>query len=174
LDGLASYAVAINDRGTVVGLSGEKSWIWRNDEIWALPNPAKLGGLYVRDINNDGKAVGFGSLSLSRGRWAVLWNEDKLQILPSLSTTSDVDDVALSINQRDWIVGSSSSDSGKTVACVWHENKVYDLNKLVQGDRRGIRLLEARFVSDNGAICGIAKRNGKAVDFILYPLLAES
>jgi uncharacterized membrane protein len=72
---------------------------------------------------------------------------------------------ATSINNKGWISGCCSNDSGAR-AVVWIDNTIYDLNQFLPADS-GWVLEYARGVNDQGQIVGTGLYNGKYETFVL-------
>ncbi len=98
-----STALAMNERGDVVGQSGGRAVLWRNGRIVDLGTPAGSFSSAV-DINEHGDVVGY---SLIGGTYqAFLWRRGRLVDLRALP--GDQWSIPNAINDRGEIVGYSN------------------------------------------------------------------
>lgn len=127
LDGLRhSSAVAINERGQVIGWSapalGEderlppkpRAFIWQNGKLTDL---GTLGGASAIPfaINDRGQVVG--QSQTRDGRWhAFVWETGRMTALPTLGGKVSA---ALAINDEGWIVGWSRTPKDVKHAVLW-------------------------------------------------------
>lgn len=179
-----SAATAINERGQVVGISGDcdvavgqassrHAVIWDGDRVTELEN---LGGAMWHTpmaINDRGDAVGF-SLSTDPedpGFRAAFWSRHGgVQNLGTLE--GDASSQAHSINARGQVVGISAGGEKGRRAFIWREGgEMIDLNELVLPGYAGT-LLDARHISDSGVITGAAEHwaTGDTVPFVATPV----
>lgn len=95
-----------------------------------------LGGSnsYARDINNNGKVVGY-SDTIMQSQHATLWDNF---LASDLGTLGGANSQANAINDNDWIVG-------------WSENSVYDV--------RGVRWSQPSVTLDLGSLNNTGSRN---------------
>ncbi len=115
LPGLAgaamSVAVALNDRGEVVGFSGaafpmSRPVVWGRGGVRELPVPGGfLGGMAV-GINNRGTVVGALITEAGRAK-AVVWRDGGVVVLPLAGASGEVQGWANAVNERGWIAGMS-------------------------------------------------------------------
>jgi probable HAF family extracellular repeat protein len=165
------FAVAINERGLVVGSSGNcatpdaHAVLWQphdegeaqnEGERFIVTNLGSLGGTASndpQDINNAGQVVG--SSSLSDGTiHAFLWTPDKgMQDLGTLP--GDVMSFGNGINRRGQVVGSSLDANGNTRAFVRQNGVLTDLNTLIPAGS-SLFLFDAFGINDRGDIVGDA------------------
>ena len=179
-----SAATAINNRGQVVGISGEcdvavgrfsalRSVMWEKGEPTELPN---LGGQTWHTpmaMNDSGDVVGFsnppGDVNGSFIVHAFLWTRQSgiidLGTLPGDSTSQ-----ALGINSRREVVGVSTSKANRNRAFLWKEGVMYDLNKIA-GAGFADSLVTAQHINEAGKITGrlFQKSTGKAVPYMAAP-----
>lgn len=145
----ASAAVDINDRGQVVGISGDcdqavgrfsarRAVMWDRDEIIDLGN---LGGTAWHtpvSINARGQVVGFSNLpddgSGGFNAQAFIWTEhDGMEPLGTLS--DDSLSQANSINVWSQVVGGSCCSGPSSWRAVkWQNGEIVDLNTRITGD----------------------------------------
>ena len=162
----SSAATAINDKGQVVGISGQcgiavggvsamSAVIWENGVPRDIGN---LGGHTWNTptaINNDGTVVGF---SLPEGQdgtrnyEAFIWTEeDGVRSLGK--SAGDIRNAAFGINEKGQVVGLARSASGVR-ALLWENGEMIELNsRTVAGSPH---LLYANDINDRGEIVGQA------------------
>jgi len=155
-------AVAINDRGEVVGGSGMcapvSPAIGAHALLWHNGVPKNLGGFGGKtsnlawDINNRGHIVGFSDLTGDTATHAFLWKNGKMTDLGTLP--GDVFSFAFGVNERDQIVGESCDASFNCRAFVWQDGVMRDLNALVRDLSLSLTLAES--INRDGEITGIA------------------
>jgi probable HAF family extracellular repeat protein len=115
-----SHAVAISERGQIVGESSAASGkrrpvLWRNGKITAL---ATLGGGFSETvaINERGQIIGASVPAGGSVVHAFLWQTGRTI---DLSTLGGAESGAAAINEHDQIVGVSNTASGKRHAVLW-------------------------------------------------------
>ncbi len=161
-------AVAINDAGQAVGISGicdiaigrftaRHAVLWEDGGVIDLGN---LGGEFWNTptaINQSGTVVGFAGVEGDpdgNALQAFIWTEsDGMQMLPGLP--GDVDIEAYGINNSGVAVGLSCDSAGVCKAVRWDEGVVTDLNTLKQSGFSD-RLETAKGINDRGEIAGRA------------------
>jgi len=169
----SSAAVAINNRGQVVGISGicdravgrlsaRVAALWDKGEVIELGNLGAPHWATATAINQQGDVVGFASqpdagpddLLFS----AFLWTRrGGIQDLPELP--GDNDSEAYGINERGEVVGVSCNANGCR-AVIWRNGKVEDLNKFKRSYTG--HLETAKAINDLGEITGRAIINPSA------------
>jgi probable HAF family extracellular repeat protein len=152
LGGPGSEAVAINNRGQIVGSSDTKGdeeihvVLWQKGKKRDL---GTLGGTYgaAYDINERGQIAG--SASTKANRWdpthAFLWENGKMR---DLGTLGGRDSEAVAINESGQIVGSSMTKGGVYHAFLWENGKMRDLGTF------GGKSSKATAINDRGQIVG--------------------
>lgn len=166
-------AVAINNNGQVVGISGtcdqavgrfsaKHAVLWQNGIITDLGN---LGGAAWNTpdaINNRGQIVGFsdlpGDADGSPNFHAVLWTNNEPQCgghcLDLGTLSGDILSEATGINNLGQIVGVSIGANGSR-AFLWENGKMTDLNTLVLPGTT-LQLVSTGDINDSGEITGSA------------------
>ena len=180
-----SAATAINDRGQVVGISGEcdvavgrrsatHAVLWENGTVHDLGN---LGGDFWHTpmaINARGDVVGFGNppggdIDADDLR-AFLWTRGG-GIENLGKRDQDGLSQALDINARGQIVGVSCGDLCSAV--LWLDRKLYVLQDLAPGFTG--YLWSARSINDAGQITGrMYDANGTPMAYVATPVAAPS
>lgn len=180
-----SAAVAINDHGQVVGISGacgtavggvsaRHAVLWDTD---GRPhNLGNLGGSQWNTpiaINDAGVVAGFvnvpgGSTPASLFPHAFVWRADTgmrdLGTLPG-----DQISEGLGMNDRDEIVGEScQAHFANCRAFLWHHGQMSSLNEIATGSDG--TLVNAGDINDRGEITGTASVGGGTVAYIATPL----
>jgi probable HAF family extracellular repeat protein len=159
-------AVAINDRGQIVGISGpcadddgmgaRHAVLWENGTVTNLGN---FGGQYFNTaaaINSFGQIAGWSDLAndtalCTPACHAFLWTKSggiqDLGVLPG-----DQNSLAYGINDQGQVVGQSIDAEGNSRAFIWQNGKMTDLNTLTPPGSPF--LLFAGDVNDEGEITG--------------------
>lgn len=179
-----SAATAINDRGMVVGISGEcdvavgrrsalRSVLWHHGRVIDIGD---LGGDMWHtpmDINERGDVVGFsnpaGVVGITFAPHGFFWSKrDGIVDLGTLP--GDAVSQAVGINNRRQVVGVSSGPSGNS-AVLWENGVPRDLNGM-KGDFPH-RLIVAQHINDRGVIVGRAVLTGTTtqVPFVATPVI---
>ena len=142
-------AVALNDRGDIVGSSSigssnpglQRAVIWRNggppEELGAFPGEYTQGAL----INNRGQVIGYGP-----GGW-FLWDQGAVQPGASLGGAYTL---VHDWNDRGEVVGWSLDAAGSPHAYVWRDGRTTDLGGAQPGDV----WFAARYINERGDILG--------------------
>jgi len=153
-DGVAG---AINDEGQAVGFTGTcgpvHAVLWENGKATDLGN---LGGTssMASDINNRGQVVGTSNLAGDITHHAFIWTKDDgMQDLGTLYGLPV--SWAQAINNKGQAVGFSQDFSNNTVASLWQDGVLTDLNTLIPSNSP-LFLIEALGINDRGQIAGYA------------------
>jgi probable HAF family extracellular repeat protein len=170
-------AGAINDKGQAVGFTGTcgpvHAVLWENGKATDL---GSLGGATFNlafDINNRGQVVGSSDLAGDTTHHAYLWTKDDgMQDLGTLYGLPV--SVAQAINNKGQVVGFSQDFSNNTVASLWQDGVLTDLNTLIPPNSR-LFLVEALGINDRGQIAGYAfdTSTGQAPAFLATPCDAK-
>lgn len=178
-----SAATAINDRGQVVGISGDcdqavgrgsakRAVIWEHGRVTALPD---LGGPFWHTpmaINGRGDVVGFsnppnGNVEGDSLR-AFLWTRSRgIRDLGRLD--GDANSQALDINARGQVVGASCVATCR--AFLWEDGSLHKLQDLVD-PAFPHTLWSARGINDRGQITGrlIESGTNRRLAYIATPI----
>jgi probable HAF family extracellular repeat protein len=180
-----SAATAINDRGQVVGISGEcdvavgefsarHAVLWQGDQVIDLGN---LGGMWWHtpmDINQRGDVVGFsdppGDQSGGFIAQAFIWTQ-AAGIQPIHTLAGDPFSEALAVNNQRQVVGVSFGGANGSRAFLWQDGVLSDLNSLIAGGSSDV-LQSAQDITEDGRITGRVKQaaTGQVVMYIAYPI----
>jgi len=153
-------AIAINERGQIVGRSGDctnpsfHALIWQNGQATDLGN---FGGAINHtpvDINNRGQVVGASDLPGDEVGRAFLWDNGVLINLGTLP--DDVASAAYGINSKGQIVGGSYDADGNSRPFLWQDGIMTDLNSLVSTDSSFFLLDATGKINASGQIAGLA------------------
>jgi probable HAF family extracellular repeat protein len=185
---VATAATGINDRGEVVGISGDCDVaVGRKSARYAVlwdkkGNPhilGNLGGAYWHTpnaINDNGDVVGFsnppGGTADNFIPHAFLWTKERgIEDLKTLD--GDATSQARGINARRQVVGVSSGPGGSR-AFLWEDGKIKDLNAMVEPGFPD-RLISAQGITNDGRITGalVEKSSGKTLAYIATPRRRE-
>jgi probable HAF family extracellular repeat protein len=170
------YAFANNDRGQVVGGSGNCSTnmsahalLWQNGTV---TNLGSLGGQMNNEpenINNLGEVVGFSDLPGDTTFHAFLWTK-KTGIQDLGTLRGDVLSYAFGINNLGQVVGGSCDASGICRAFLWQDGRMTDLNTLLSPNAP-LYLVYAYDINDRGEIVGEAyqQSTGDNPPFLAIP-----
>ena len=158
-----SSASGINDAGQVVGTSYSsdgrpRAFLWSDGvmiDLGALPGHIQAG---ANDINDRGQVVGR-SVDADWTPHAFLWSDGVMTDLGANWTTHGINDAGQ-------VVGTRMTGEMAVAAVLWEDGTLIDLNDLLPPDS-GWELLEARKISDNGAIVGWGLHNGEMHAFYL-------
>jgi probable HAF family extracellular repeat protein len=190
----ASEAYAINNSGTVVGISNvipegflpftlsagnrtdsmyTHAFMWRNGNSRNLGSPFGYRSSYATAISEANEVAGYAVRSTEdRYTRAFLWKNGKMQLLDvPLEQASR----ANGINSRGQIVGyagsfyeQASPFAFKTRAVLWENGGVLDLNNMIPQDS-GWLLTEAYGINDAGQIVGAGRYKNARRAFLLTP-----
>ena len=160
--GASTRALGINNRGDIVGVSGDEA---RRGVLWAARGtPLTLGTLAgfmhseAVSINESGDIVGFamGTDRASQRSRAVLWAPGGRSIRDLGALVDGGDSRARDVNARGEVVGISMSPDGHSRAFLWTARTgMVDLNTLVS--LPGLELIDALSVNRNGDIVAVAQ-----------------
>ena len=171
-----SAATAINDRGQVVGISGDcdvavgqlsakHSVIWENGKPERIPDLGGEAWHTPMALNERGEVVGFSNPKEVPGidfqPFGFLWTETT-GTRPLMPLKGDVFSQAFAINEEGLVVGRSCGGSGCR-AVIWRNRKAIDLNTLI-GDHPHV-LAAARDINDEGVITGNLVKQGTDSNF---------
>jgi len=180
-----SAATAINDKGQVVGISGDcdvavgefsalHSVLWDHGTVTDIGDLGGDAWHTPMDINEQGDVVGFsnpaGVVGADFNPHAFLWTRaggiQDLKTLPG-----DANSQALGINAGRQVVGVSTGAINR--AFVWENGVMKDLNTLV-GPGFPDLLIVAQHINDAGVIVGRAVPHGTSVQvpFVATPVVA--
>jgi len=153
-------AYAINDRGQVVGWSGDcvsnttaHALLWNNGKV---VNLGSLGGVtnnVAASINNLVEVTGNSDLSGDATYHAFLWRNGKMTDLGTLP--GDYLSYGNAINDEGQIVGASCDINGNCRPFLWENGTMIDLNTLIPANSN-LYLLDASTINDLGEIVGYA------------------
>ncbi len=181
LGGTCGFAVDLNNRGQVVGLSdlpGDQHWhafLWDRRQHPNLKDLGTLGGGNSSPIanNDEGEITGWGALPGDNSIHAALWKHGKVTDLGAVG--SDPCSLGFSINSTTKIVGISVpgcdfSNNPAWRAFLWEDGgPMVDLNTLVSPGSP-LHLTDPDTINDRGEIAGFGfLPNGDKHAFLLIP-----
>jgi len=157
-------ALAVNDRGQVVGGSGIcgpvssavslHAVLWRDGSVSDLGNLGGVMNNVASGINNRGEVIGLSDLAGDATFHTFLWTEDKgMQDLGTLP--GDILSSPQGINYQGEVVGTSCDASGNCRAFLWQDGVMTDLNTLVCPGT-SLYLTQGYDINDRGEIVGEA------------------
>jgi probable HAF family extracellular repeat protein len=150
-------ASAVNDAGVVVGRSDtlddtNHAVLWREGRAIDL---GTLGGWNsaASDVNAHGTVVGWSETEpgVHAGRVPFIWRDGSMVSLVTLGAHADF--VPVSINDREWVVGSSRTKEGLTHGFVWQDGEMVDLGTLVRGVYQTSHAVD---IDNSGRVVGYA------------------
>ena len=178
-----SAATGINNRGQVVGISGEcdiavgqlsaqHSVLWEKDTVIDIGDLGGDAWHTPMDIDDAGDVVGFsnplGVIGINFSPHAFLWTKAggirDLRTLPG-----DANSQALGVNSSLQVVGVSSGATNR--AFLWENGVMQDLNSLLGPDFPDV-LIVAQHINEDGVIVGRAVLHGttRQVPFVATPV----
>jgi probable HAF family extracellular repeat protein len=179
----ATAATAINDKGQVVGISGDCDRAFgrftaKHNVLWEKGVPVNIGDLggvawnTPMAINRKGEVVGFSNTSAAAGAafQAHAFLSTKPGKIEDLGTLGDDPySQALGINENRQVVGVSYSASFRCRAFLWEHGVMIDLQEQASGYSN--RLCSANDINDLGQITGEAvTATGAHVPFLANPV----
>jgi probable HAF family extracellular repeat protein len=183
-DGLA---LAINDRGQIVGSSGTCTTfqpvalnnllgvhpiLWENGKAIDLGNlggtTGVAGGNIAWNLNNRGEVIGVSDLAGDTSFHAFLWT--KATGMKDLGTLpADMYSQASGINDEGDVVGLSLDQNFNGRAFLWHNGKMTDLNTLIPANSP-LTLFAGCAINENGQITGLGvTTDGEFHTYLLTP-----
>jgi len=176
-------AVAINDKGQVVGGSGPicgpvstagslHAVLWQDGSVTDLGSFGGTMNNVGTAINNLGQAVGFSDLAGDTAEHAFLWQDGLMTDLGTLP--GDFSSTAYGINNKGQVVGISCDQSGNCRAFLWQDGVMTDLNTLIPAGSP--LLIYGGDINSRGEIVGQAfdQTTGKMAAFLLTPSSDEA
>ncbi|HVQ92759.1 MAG TPA: hypothetical protein VMU51_17125 [Mycobacteriales bacterium] len=97
-----STAFGINERGDIVGISGDRAVLWRGGRVVDLAASTGSAGA-ATDVNEQGDVVG--AVQVAGTNQAFLWQRGRMTMLPPLP--GDQGSGATAVNDRGEVVGYS-------------------------------------------------------------------
>jgi probable HAF family extracellular repeat protein len=152
----ASWAIALNDSGDVVGISfgnlslGYDGTLWHADgTITKLPDLGVDKGTFPYGINNSGLVVGASQIPPGGRHHAFTWRVGS-SIMADLGTldSSYQSSLAYGVNNAGQVVGISTdaSQGGRSTACLWSGGGIIQLGNEASG---------AQGINDAGLVVGV-------------------
>lgn len=175
-----SAATAINDRGQIVGISGDcdvgvgaasarSAVIWDRGKVSELPNLGGLNWHTPMAISNRGDVAGFGNVEVSGVRINAFYWSKRTGFRELGALDDDPSSQAHGVNSRGTVVGVSLGGAAGSRAFLWDGKRMFDLNRLAP-HFEGV-LLDARHITESGVITGSAINpvTKQTVPFIATP-----
>jgi len=170
-------ANSINDHGTIVGWVGSSEFLrhavrWTKDLPVDLHAEAMIAGntSEALDVNRFDHVVGWAEFGDEFPPSAALWKDGRATDLgaAAVPTFPYNSSRANAINDLGIIVGQAVWWDNQNQACIWRDGEFDMLSTLVISSLNW-RLLEARDISNDGQIVGLAKAGNKYLPFRLVP-----
>ena len=153
-------AQGINDRGQVVGYSGNcttahHAMLWGNGTAIALPGLGPEHSNIAWAINNQGQVVGESRSADGSTFLAVMWQNGQITKLDNGTLPGDFAALATGINNHGQVVGSTV-DSGFNWAhaFIYQDGVMKDLNSMLPADSN-IFATMGNTINDRGQISGM-------------------
>ncbi len=175
-------AIAINDRGQIVGGSGLCAPVSPSASahalLWQDGSPTYLGGFggvmnnAPFDVNNRGQVVGFSDLPGDTTTHAFLWQRGVMTDLGTLP--GDFASFAFGINDGGEVVGQSCDVNFNCRAFMWQHGVMTDLNTLIDPPS-ALYLMLGESINAGGVITGIAfdQSTGGVPAFVAIPTMGR-
>jgi probable HAF family extracellular repeat protein len=178
LGGFDSQAVAINNRGDVIGGSQTTTapdpelgfppshcFLWRRGK---MSDVGTLGGTlsWPGGINDRGQVAGVSLLGGDVEFHGFLWQDGAFTDLRPFH--GDAASAGSGINNNGDVVGASGSLDQAIRAVLWKDGKVIDLNNRIPADS-GWVLIWAGSINARGQITGFGVHNDEGRAFLLTP-----
>jgi len=162
-----SAAFAVNDAGEIVGESAINStdthgFVYRNG---TMTDVGTLGGTFSTAylVNPAGQVVGVASLAGEEEIHGFLYANGTMTDLGTLGGAFSLPNA---INIKGQIVGDTVDELGNSLAFIWENGTLTDLNALLPANS-GWVLMQAIFINDAGRIAGVGDYNGVSQWFIM-------
>jgi probable HAF family extracellular repeat protein len=183
-------ALAINNQGEAAGMTGNcgafslllgyylnplHAVLWEKNgkpvDLKSLGgNESSVFGNGAKDINSRGHVVGFSSLSDNVTFNAFLWTREAGKMKALVPIKGIANSIAIALNDRDEVVGSSISSTFSTLtATMWKHGVPVDLNTLIPADS-SLYLIFGCSINSRGQILGLATNLAGTV-FHAYELI---
>ena len=181
-----SAATAINERGQVVGISGEcdqavgrfsarRSVIWEHGNVDTLPTLGGTSWHTPMDINERGDVVGFsnppsaGDLTGEFLANGFFWAKGSATVERIRPLDGNTVSQAMAVNDRRQVVGVSFGGAPGVRAFLWQNGVLMNLNDLA--DVAPNVLQSAQHINDAGQITGrvLAVATGEVLTFVATP-----
>jgi probable HAF family extracellular repeat protein len=158
-------ALAVNDRGEVVGWSGTcapgsgphetflHALLWNDGTMIDLGSLGGKRNVVAADINNRGEVIGYSNLANDVSHHAFLWHAGVMRDLGTLAGDSSSE--ASDINDLGQVVGASLDETGNSRAFLWQHGAITDLNTLIPADSP-LFLLYGGSINSRSEITGVA------------------
>jgi probable HAF family extracellular repeat protein len=153
LGGTLGFALALNNRGQVVGISNLAGDKVAHGYLWdgrVLRDLGTFGGdtSEADSLNDAGEVVGVADFPGDQLHDAFLWQKGVMIDLGNLGKTSH----AYSINSSSQVVGNSRLSDGITShSFLWERGEMVDLNDLVS-PKSDVTLLDVNAIADSGEV----------------------
>jgi probable HAF family extracellular repeat protein len=165
---VSSWAIGINDREQVVGLSGNcvspnfnapGAVVPQHAVIWEDRTVANLGNLggtttFPWAINSKGQVVGQATLTDDVTLHTFLWQKGVITDLGVLP--ADFVSGAFGLNDRGEVVGGSCDQNFNCRAFLWQNGVMADLNALVKPGSTSLYLIFGNDINSRGEIAAYA------------------
>jgi probable HAF family extracellular repeat protein len=186
-----SAAVGINERGQVVGISGEcdqavgrfsarRGVLWEHGTVSRIPDLGGKSWHTPQDINERGDVTGFSNPpgEVVEGDFiahAFLWLHGSVTALDLGTLDDDLFSQGQALNNRRQVVGVSFGGSFGSRAFLWQDGVLADLNDLAGpgfGPGQRYVLLSARDINQAGRITGDVRElaSGQRFAFVATPV----
>jgi len=155
-----SEAVAINQRGLVLCLATfnwEKFQKYMQEMLAGKKNPKKEGFSFGGYLWDHGKIIPLTDPQVTDPQVSVAGIDASKGYVPR------------AMNDHDIVVGRAADFSGASLAFIWENHKMIDLNTLIASGS-GWHLTEAKDINNKGQIVGQGKYEGRSHAFLLTPI----
>lgn len=168
--------LSLNNQGLKVGCikrgRNVKIFLWHSGKAKEIDRLSKPQGMLNVTINDNGFVAGtLARMDVEDAMvdplpQAVFWIRGKRHLLPSFPQYSNT--IVHDVNNLGQIVGEAQENQNNSIATLWQNAKILDLNKLIS-IHSGWRLESASGINNKGYIIGTGKINGQRHAFLMKP-----
>ena len=180
---ISAWAIGINDRGQITGVSGDcvspnfnapGATTPQHGVIWesgTVTNIGTLGGSFIFPwaINSKGQITGQSSTPGDTTIHSFLWHKGVMTDLGEIS--GDFGSIAFGLNDAGDVVGGSCDQNFNCRAFLWKDGSMTDINSLVKPGSTSLYLVFGNDINSRGeiALYAVDPSNGDAHEAMAIP-----